>query len=481
MTRPTPPKPPEELSRTQARRMLAQMGENGKPPEHGISHVNVGNESYLKIIDDVYVQDLVRATEGSSLKLVQGTYGAGKTHFLYCVRDLAWRRGLLTALVTLSPKESPFHRPLSIYRAVAQRVELPRGPEGEETRGLDDVIRRDLEMRLNRDGKEATRAWVDGTLARAAVTRHSFRDAAVGFCRAVLDGDEDKARRLGAWLRGESLTLTEAKSANVYEVPSNENGFGMLRSLAQLAHHLGHEGLALFLDEAERRLSVEAKPTKATAEAMDHLRELIDLCGRDELPRTLILYAVTPAFVENVLPLYPALQQRLGHPVQFLSATNPKAPVIDLEALDLEPKKLLVEVGRRLYRVAERAYEWSLDETIVQVNLERLADSVAEEQLEVGHRRFFVKLWIRLLDQQRLDEQRPLSDDEIEAMVRGEEALVIEEIEEQPPAHDIDVSDISDVSDASSEEKKGKRGKDESVDTFLGLPIKKRKRDGDDF
>src|SRR5207302_4049458 len=103
--------------------------------------------------------------------------------------------------------------------------------------------------------------------------------------------------------------LSAARAANVYEVPSNENGFAMLRSLVQLVHHLGHEGIALLLDEAERRLSIEAKPSKATAEAMDHLRELIDLCGRDELPRTLILYAVTPAFTEHVLPLYPALQQ----------------------------------------------------------------------------------------------------------------------------------------------------------------------------
>ncbi len=432
MTRPTPPKPPEELGRTLARRILAQMGENGKPPEQGISHVNVGNETYLKLIDDVYVQDLVRTIEGSSLKLVQGIYGAGKTHFLFCVRDLAWRSNLLTALVTLSPKESPFHRPLAIYRAVAQRLELPRGPDGEETRGIDDVIRHDLELRVAVDGKEATRAFVDETLARAPLARHSFRDAVVGFARATLDGDGDKAQRLAAWLRGEELTPSQAKAANVFEVPSNENGFGMLRSLVQLVHRLGHEGLVLLLDEAERRLSVEAKPTKATAEAMDHLRELIDLCGRDELPRTLILYAVTPAFTANVLPLYPALQQRIGQPIQFLSPHNPKAPVIDLEVLDLEPRRLMVEVGRRLTHVARRAYDWALDESIAHMNLERLAALVAEEQLEAGHRRFFVKLWIRLLDQQRLGEERELLDDELEALVRGEEALLLEEIAEEP-------------------------------------------------
>ncbi|HWM88017.1 MAG TPA: BREX system ATP-binding domain-containing protein, partial [Kofleriaceae bacterium] len=97
------PRPPEELTPRRARKMLAQMGENGTPPELGISHVNVGNETYLHILDRSYIHDLICEDEGSSFKLVQGTYGAGKTHFLYCVRDLAWRRNLLAAFVTISP------------------------------------------------------------------------------------------------------------------------------------------------------------------------------------------------------------------------------------------------------------------------------------------------------------------------------------------------------------------------------------------
>jgi hypothetical protein len=423
------------------------MGENGKPPELGISHVNVGNESYLKTIDLTYIQDLVRSAEGSSFKLVQGTYGAGKTHFLYCVRDLAWRRDLLTAFVTISPKEFPFNKPLAIYRAVAQRLELPRGPDGEETRGIDDIIRRRIEDKVASDGKEETRKWIDTALGRAPISRHSFRDAAVGVARAVLDGDEPTARRLGAWLRGEDIALTEVKANNIYEVPSNENGFGMFRSLAQLVHRLGYEGIALLLDEAERRVTVEDKPTKAMAETIDHLRELIDLCGKSELPRTLILYAVTPSFTENVLPMYPALQQRLGAPIQFLSAQNPKAPVIDLEALDLEPRKLLVEVGKRLLRVARRAYDWNPDDKVVQGNLDELARAVTDEQLEVGHRRQYVKLAIRLLDQLRIGTVRALKDDEIQALVRDEQALLMEHVEDEEP-----------------------------IDTFLGLPIYGKKK-----
>jgi hypothetical protein len=186
----------------------------------------------------------------------------------------------------------------------------------------------------------------------------------------------------------------------------------------------------LLLDEAERRLSVGDKPTKALSETVDHLRELIDLCGRSELPRALVLYAVTPAFTEQVLPLYPALQQRLGAPIQFLSPQNPKASVIDLEALDLSPRKLLLEVGKRLADVARRAYDWAPDDAIVDANLDRLAAIITAEQFEVSHRRFFVRMWIRLLDQLRLGRQHVLDDDELRALVRDEQALVAEEIDD---------------------------------------------------
>lgn len=435
MTKSTPPRPPprpapaEELDRIGARRILAQMGENGKPPELGIAHVNAGNESYLRVLDTAYIQDVLCTTFGSSFKLVQGTYGAGKTHFLYCVRDLAWRRRLLTAFVTISPKECPFHRPLAVYRAIAQRIERPRDPDGDEIRGLDDLLRQCIEHRVADDGRDETRGWIDGTLARAPFTRHSFRDAVTGFSRAVIDHDEPAARRLGAWLRGEDVSLTEAKLAGVYEVPSNDNGFGLLRSLVQLVPRLGWQGSVLLLDEAERRLSADDKPTKALNETVDHLRELIDLCGRSELPRTLVLYAVTPMFTEHVLPLYPALQQRLGAPIQFLGPQNPKAPVIDLEALDLEPRKLLLEVGKRLAGVARLAYDWSPPDQLVQDNLERLAAVVTQEQLEVGHRRFFVRLWVRLLDQLRLGKSKLLTDDDLRGLVRDEQALITEEVD----------------------------------------------------
>src|SRR5262249_34710272 len=138
-----------ELTAGLARKILNQMGENGKPPELGVSHINVGNESYLALLEKVYVDDLIARADGSSFKLVQGTYGAGKTHFLYCVRDLAWRHDLLCAFVTISPKETTLNKPLSIYSAVARSVQVPLQSEDEDpVRGFDDILRLEAESRV---------------------------------------------------------------------------------------------------------------------------------------------------------------------------------------------------------------------------------------------------------------------------------------------------------------------------------------------
>jgi hypothetical protein len=422
-----PPPPPLPLTDRLARRILSQMGENGKPPEVGIAHVNVANESYLEIIDDVYIKDVI-GDGGSSFKLVQGTYGAGKSHFLYCVRDLAWRRGLLAAYVSVSPRECPLDKPLSVYRSVAQHLELPRevGGASGAIRGIDDIARAAAQERLEREGADEVATWIDQRLMRAPIVRHSFRQAVGQLLHAVVAGDRERQSRLSAWLRGESIPAGEAKKEGIYERPADDNGFSMLRSLVQTVAELGYAGTALLFDEAERQLSVESRKKKSTRDAMSHLRELIDLCGQSELPQAMVLYAVTPAFTEQVLPDFPAVQQRLGSPIQYMSAANTRAPLIDLEALDLDPQQLLVELGRRLIRVARVAYDWSPG-PVVSENLERLAVTVVREQLEISHRRLFVKLWVRLLDELRVGAERGMTTDELQALVRGEQIGLLED------------------------------------------------------
>jgi hypothetical protein len=432
--------PPEAESQV-CQHILQRLGEGGQPPEYGVGRINVGNDSYLRVLEHEYFRR--HLTFGSSFKLVQGYFGGGKTHFLYVVRELAWRYGFATAVVELSPAECPYDDSLKVYRAVARRLGLePARPMAEARYGLPEVLRglvldavegkrparapRVMGGGGGEDGAEALERWLTRVLRRAPCESHSYRQAVVGFCRAVVRGDEAAEGLLEAWLLGEPVPLGELRTRGVYEGIDHSNGFTMLRCLTQMIVGVGLPGTALLFDEVDRTLSVSAKRSQVIG---DNLRQVIDLCGRHQLPNTLFMYAVPPEFMRNVVPDYAALYQRLKSPVP-LSVRSPQAVLIDLERLDLEPEALLTALGERLVAVFNTARGAELDGERQAKNAGAVARACANAYFEVNHRRLFVKTWVDLMFRQVVDGERELTDDQaVELVLAGYEALE----QEAPP------------------------------------------------
>jgi len=402
-----------ELTSDLAHHIIARLGQGGLPPEHGVEHINVGNESYLRVLEHEYFGHLLRS--GATFKLVQGYFGAGKTHFLHCVRALAWRHGFVTAVVELSPAECPYDDAVKVYRGVVKRVATaPREAMRTPEYGLGDLLRTHVDDALDRAIDEAKAAgstdpesqarrevarWLERTVGRAPCESHSFREAIVGFGLAHLEGDRARARTFEAWLLGESVPVAQMRELGVYEQLDRANGFAMLRCLTQMMVGLGFAGTALLFDEVDRNLSVSAKRSQAIG---DNLRQVIDLCGRHQLPQTLLMYAVPPEFMRNVVPDYPALYQRLKSPVP-LSVRSPQAVLIDLERLDLEPAELLSAIAGKITHAFQVARGVELGATVQRQNAEHLARAAAEAYFEVNHRRLFVKTWVDFLHTQLVD------------------------------------------------------------------------------
>ncbi len=422
---------PGGLSPMVAQHVLQRLGESGQPPEHGVRLINVGNESYLRVLEQEYFGSLLRF--GSSFKLVQGYFGGGKTHFLYCVRELAWDHGFATAVVELSPTECPYDDSLKVYRAVSRRIgQKPARPFSMVT-GLPMLLRELVGARLeearvevsgHRDAeaaaKMAVEGWLQESVGRAACESQSFRQAVVGFARAHLEGDWRTGSRLEAWLLGESVPMSEVREAGVYEAMERSNGFTMLRCLTQMLVAMGLGGTALLFDEVDRTLSVSARRSQVIG---DNLRQVIDLCGRHQLPNTLFMYAVPPEFMRNVVPDYPALYQRLKSPVP-LSVRSPQSVLIDLEKLDLAPEVLLAQLGERLIGLFELARGCRLDRAIQSHNAAALAKACVDAYFEVNHRRLFAKSWVDFLFQQLADGERALEPGQAVALVlSGYDAL----------------------------------------------------------
>lgn len=404
----------QPLSPNLASHIVHRMGEGGQPPHRGIQYVNVGNETYLRILRDEYLRRLLKGAGGSGFKLVQGYYGGGKTHFLHCVRDLAWDEGFPTAIVSLSPQECPYDDAVKVYRAVAMNLTTPPSTENAKpSRGLTDILRDVADDRKEALGEADFKKWITQTALRVAVDSHSFRRAAAEFMRAYIEGDIEKEAILEAWLRGDSIKRGDVRDQGIFETIEKGNAFTMLRSMCQLLVEYGFPGCVLLFDEVDRNMSFSRTKIQSLG---DNLRQVIDLCGSALLPGVLFLYAVPPEFLRNVVPDYPALDQRLKSPIP-LSERSPQAPVIDLEHLDLDFTTLLVRIGERLLEVFEVAEVWKSDRAMQTRNLKALAQTCADFSFEIGHRRLFVKTWIDLLFRQRRGEERVLLLEEVERLL----------------------------------------------------------------
>src|SRR5690349_17511118 len=410
-----------------ARQIIDVLGQSGTPLSKGVSYYNVGNESLLNAIDTHYLGSYL-ADGGAVFKLVVGDYGSGKSHFLYCVRDRAWARDFAVSKVDLSPKESPYDDQRRVYAAVASSIiwhEL--GNLGEDERGLTRFLEGTLRRLVGPHGLDVedpgaaelpdVRALLQ-TLATTPIDSLAFHKAIQGYFNAALRGQERRLESLGRWLHGEEVSpedMRDLRSIGVTEKINKNNAFKMLRSLCQAVRALGYTGLALLFDEGDRMLSVGGRSEKV---ATDNLREVIDRC-REDLPGAMFVYAVPPAFITDIVPKYPALQQRVQSPSYF-SRSNPFSPQISLDHLDIPDDQLLPQIGARLLPIFEAAYEVGLDPDAQAANIEVLAEAALDSYLAISHRRLFIKALVTEWFRQKEEGQRVITPETAAAAIMGQ-------------------------------------------------------------
>jgi hypothetical protein len=411
----------EGITPDMARHIIDRMGTNGQPPERGARAVNIATDGFLSVLRDEYLLPMKASGRNSTFKLVQAPFGGGKTHFLHCLREMAWAEGFATSLVGLSPKECPFDRPVSIYREVTRRIELPvEELDMEPNQGLDRVLRQIAEQRVEDSSADEFIEWLETDLARANVESRSYLRGIVAFLRAVVMQDMDAEELIGDYLLGEAVSKTELSPHRLREPLTDEVAFRWLRSLMQCMAALGMPGVVLMFDEMDRNMSLSVNRRRAIG---DNLRQMIDYCGQSLLPGVIWCYAVPPEFMDTIVPEYPALAQRLKGASRF-SKDSPLNPVIDLDRLPMGPAELLSKIGERLLDLAELAYSHSFDRKVQLMNISGLAKRVGDLAFESGSRRTFVKAAVSLLETQRRVGDSKLSAEELRSLsgVGGEGA-----------------------------------------------------------
>ncbi len=417
------------LSKREARQILHPLAATGTPAEFGLEHYTVGLDPFLRVIDEEYLSDYIRMG-GSAFKLVVGTYGGGKTHFLYVVRNLAWRRGYATSYVPLSPTECPFNRLDLVYRSIMANLAPPYDPEHAPTayhRGIDAFLHHWFATkRTLLDSEEKLKAYLEGITGLEST---SFARA-VRLAFEALYREEMETYELAAqWLKGEDLDREARNRLGITERLDRTTALRMLRSLAQWIRSIGYTGLVLLFDEAERGLSIASSREKRAA--LDNLRQIIDETGNVRFPGVMIFYAVPDvrALLDERLESYEALRQRL---TGALNTTNPSGVRIDLEHLGMDPLTFLVELGQKLARLYETAYEFQFDPSVLEKTLHLFAqEAIQFRHADIGYRRVFVKGILQAFHRLRQEGQRTPSRTEVHQMLMDEVQALESQAEEE--------------------------------------------------
>lgn len=381
------------LTPSLARRIIDTVGAHGTPPDYGFQYFTVGLAPYLSVIENEYLSTYI-PNGGSAFKLVVGVYGGGKTHFLYCIRELAWKHSCAVSYVSLKPGESPFHRLDLVYRAIAQGLMPPLSAaeflSGYE-RGIRSFLRRWYATACQADEGAAL---AHGLEDLDRIESLSFRNAVVQAFHALRQRKNQDFADICQWLELEGYDRATHRQYGILQRIDKTTAFSMIRSLVQFVTAIGHKGLVILFDEAER---VPSLSTKQREQLLTNLRELIDECAQAWVQGLLVFYAVPDEnFLEGRTQVYEALRQRLQ--TIFDNELNPTGVKIDLEKVAGQPESLLQAIGQNLAAVYQAAFQCELPAEALQATIRKVAERAYQKRyMDSGYKRVFVQEFVKAL------------------------------------------------------------------------------------
>jgi len=401
-----------KLDASIARRIIDQVGGAGQPPTYGTQFFSVGLDTYLDVINEEYLRTFIR-DGGAAFKMVVGSFGGGKTHFLYSVRNLAWEHNFAVSYVTLkSSGECPFYQLDLVYKSIINGLQPPLPPEellSGERAGIVAFLRTWYGHRLQTYEHEgmsldaAVQAVREDIQQISEITSISFARAIKAALHALMQNQEETFETICQWLKGEGFIPRVHRNYGIQQKIDRSTAFQMIRSLGQTVRQLGYTGLIVLLDEAERAPSLS---TRNREQLLSNLRELIDECGHMSFQGIMIFYAVPDEnFLEGRTQIYEALKQRVS---TVFGTINPTGVKIELEDAISEPLPFLHEVGRKLVRVYEEAYQKEFAETSYIPMIDIIAKWSLEKSFQdAAYKRLFVQKLVEGLHFLRAENRVP--------------------------------------------------------------------------
>ena len=340
----------------------------GVVPRLGLQHVQVGRGREV----DALVKDIDRIADGgASIRFVIGEYGAGKTFFLFLVRQIALQKKLVVAQADLGP-DRRIHatggQARSLYAELAHSLATRTTPDGG---ALKNVLESFVQKAADR--AKATGKTVEGTIReslgdiRDMVAGYDFATVIAAYAQGWEDGNDDLQAAALRWLRGEYTTKTEARAdLGVRTIIDDAAFYDGLRLLARFVRLAGFGGLVVCLDELVNLYKLQsAQARKQNYEQI--LRILNDVLQGTTEGLGFVLGG-TPEFLYDTrrgLYSYEALQSRLAaNSFAADGLADYSGPVIRLANLTPEELYHLLERLRDVFASGDPAAHLVPDEAL---------------------------------------------------------------------------------------------------------------------
>ena len=326
--------------------------------------------------------------------LVQGGFGAGKSHLLEFLLQTALRENFVCSKVVIS-KETPFFDPAKLYRAAAEAAVVPR-------RMGDALTEIMTKMDTNSKAYADFYQWVNNSPDLSQIF------AATLFIYVRMPGtlNGEIRNRITRFWAGDKIGLNEIKkwlkdlkegvTFNIIKIPSKELALQRFKFAARLMVAAGYAGWVLFIDELELigRYSILGR-----ARSYAELGRFMGRLEGWQSPGLMSVGSITDDFAREILQdrndleKVPGKLMAKGSPDDLLWASQAERGmrIIERDAIPLTPpdNSLLQAVYEKIKSIYGDAYEWNPPEV------------TGLEKLQVNTMRQYVKGWITEWDLKR--------------------------------------------------------------------------------
>lgn len=357
---------------------LEQVAQSGIVSPDSAHLVDVGNGPYLNYAERELFRGLAMQG-GATVKLFEGTYGAGKSHLLQLLRHRALSCGMAVAYFDLS-QDMRLEDWKQITQFFLEQLEWRNG--GRTVRSLPHIL----------EALEADQSERALSLRKAKLPHPGMQHAMWWGVHRGQHGDNSR-RLLHEYLNGGRVAAADFKRYGLTGIKgylSQRNAEQYMKTVLAGLRLLGVPGVLLLFDENERTLQPKGKmPTRKLNIAANLMRRFIDGCTTGALPGTVAVFAVLPGFISMCTEEYPALGQRLIPPhLDLGKAWRLTASSVEKVNANATPEAFLEEAAdhfTELVRILGGRSEG------LAVELRAKGMEVLQKQADEGHKRMLMK------------------------------------------------------------------------------------------